>query len=138
VSRSTLKLAALTLALVVAGFWSFGRVYRELKAVEDAREVLAVVGRMQEAHLRVQGVYTEDVSALADMTDDWTRFMESLDKVLDLRAGFEISVSGRSYRITAHARDRKGSVVVLEGPPKIGMAAASSAKLSHGSVAPGD
>lgn len=137
-SRSTLKAAAAALVLAAAGFWSFGRVYRELKAVDDAREVLAVLGRMEEAHFRVRGVYAEDVSALADMTDDWHGFMNSLDKVLDLRAGFEISVSGRSYRVVARARDRKGTVVVLQGPPKVGMAAASSAKLSHGRAAPGD
>ncbi|MDD5302359.1 MAG: hypothetical protein PHS14_04545 [Elusimicrobia bacterium] len=135
-SRARLKIAAAALAVALVALWSFGRLYRELKAVEDAHEVLAALGRMQEAHRRVQGVYTEDVSALADMSDDWGGFMKSLNKVLDLRAGFEISVSGPSYRITAHARDRRSSVVVFEGPPKIGMAAASSAKLSDGRAAP--
>lgn len=135
-NRARLKIAALILAVISAAFWSFGRMYREIRAVEDAREVLVVLGRMQEAHRRVQGLYTEDLSALADMSQDWTRFMESLNKVLDLRAGFEIVVSGRSYRITAHARDRRSSLVVFEGPPKVGMAAASSAKLSDGRAAP--
>lgn len=133
-----LKPAAFVLVLLVAGFWSSGRVYRELKAVDDAREVLAGLGRMQEAHRRAQGVYTEDVSALADMSDDWSGFMASLDKVLDLSAGFEIAVSGPAYRIKARARDRKRTVVILEGPPRVGMAAASSAKLKHGSAAPRD
>lgn len=123
-SRSRLKIAAFVLAAVFAAFWSMGRVYREMRAVEDAREVLAVLGRMQESHRRVQGAYTEDVSALADMSENWSGFMASLDKVLDLRAGFEIAVSGRSYRITAHARDRRRSVVVFEGPPKVAMAVA--------------
>lgn len=121
-SRSRLKIAAFVLAAVFAAFWSMGRVYREMRAVEDAREVLSVLGRMQESHRRVQGAYTEDVSALADMSENWSGFMASLDKVLDLRAGFEIVVSGRSYRITAHARDRRSSVVVFEGPPKVAMA----------------
>ena len=99
-----------------------GRLYREMRAVEDAREALANLGRMEEAHRRLQGVYTEDVSALADMSDNWSGFMESLNKILDLRAGFNIVVSGRSYRITAHARDRRSSVVVFEGPPRVAMA----------------
>ena len=135
-NRTRLKIAAAALAVAVFALWSFGRMYSEIRAVEDAREVLVVLGRMQEAHRRMQGVYTEDVSALADMSQDWRRFMESLNKVLDLRAGFEMSVAGPSYRITAHARDRRSSVVVFEGPPKVGMAAASSAKLSHGRAAP--
>lgn len=135
-NRTRLKIAAAALAVAFIALWSFGRLYRELKAVDDAREVLASLGRMQEAHRRAQGVYAEDVSALADMSDDWTGFMESLNKVLDLRAGFEMSVAGPSYRITAHARDRRSSVVVFEGPPKVGMAAASSAKLDHGRAAP--
>lgn len=131
-----LKAGAAVLALAAFGLWSLGRVYRELKAVEDARAALSELARMQEAHRRVEGAYTEDLSALADMTNDWSRFMEALDKVLDLRAGFQMTVSGPAYRIAAHARDRKGSVVVLEGPPKMGMAAASSAKLDHGRAPP--
>ena len=121
-NRSRLKIAAFVLAAVFAALWSFGRLYSNLRAMADAREALANLGRMEEAHLRVQGVYTEDVSALADMSDDWRAFMESLNTILDLRAGFEIVVSGRSYRITAHARDRRGSTVVFDGPPKVAMA----------------
>ena len=121
-NRSRLKIAAFVLAAVFAALWSFGRLYSNLRAMADAREALANLGRMEEAHRRLQGVYTEDVSALADMSDDWRAFMESLNTILDLRAGFEIVVSGRSYRITAHARDRRGSVVVFEGPPKVAMA----------------
>lgn len=121
-NRTRLKIAAASLAVFLIALWSFGRLYRELKAVEDAREVLAVLGSMEESHRRVQGAYTEDVSALADMSENWSGFMASLDKVLDLRAGFEIVVSDRSYRITAHARDRRRSVVVFEGPPKVAMA----------------
>ncbi|OGS39420.1 MAG: hypothetical protein A2506_00180 [Elusimicrobia bacterium RIFOXYD12_FULL_66_9] len=125
-NRSRLKVAAFVLFAFLASLWYLGRVYREIRAVEDAREALAVLGRMQEAHLRMQGAYTEDVSALADMGDDWSGFMESLNKVLDLRTGFEMSVSGRSYRIMAHARDKRSSVVVLEGPPKVPMAATAA------------
>jgi hypothetical protein len=121
-NRSRLKIAALVLAAVFMAFWSMGRLYREMRAVEDARDALANLGRMEEAHRRLQGVYTEDVSALADMSDNWSGFMESLNKILDLRAGFNIVVSGRSYRITAHARDRRSSVVVFEGPPRVAMA----------------
>jgi hypothetical protein len=125
VNRTRLKSAALVFVAVCAVVWSFGRAYRERRAVEDAQQVLANLGRMQEAHRRLEGAYTQDLSALADMTDDWSAFMESLNTFLDLRAGFEISVSGPGYRITAHARDRKKSVVVLEGPPKTSMAQAA-------------
>lgn len=138
-SRIQLKRAALALVIALAALWSVGRLYRELRAVEDAREALAMLGRMQEAHRRVEGEYTDDVSALADMTEDWTAFMESLNKILDLRAGFEMTVSGRSYRITAHARNRRSTVVTYEGPPKVAMTAvAASAKLTHGRAAPRD
>lgn len=121
-NRPRLKIAALVLVIIVIALWSTGRLYREMRAVEDAHAALADLGRMEEAHRRLQGVYTEDVSALADMSDNWSGFMEALTKILDLRAGFDIAVSGRSYRITAHARDRRSSVVVFEGPPKVAMA----------------
>jgi hypothetical protein len=127
-NRSRLKLAAFVLVAALVGLWSLGRVYREARAVDDAREALAELGRMEEAHRRLQGVYTEDLSALADMSDDWSRFMESLNKILDLRAGFEISVSDRAYRITARARDRRSTVVVFEGPPRVAMADAGKKK----------
>lgn len=122
-NRFRRKAAIFVIAAVLAVLWLFGYVYRERRAVEDAREVLLALGRMEESHRRVEGVYTEDVSALADMSDDWKGFMESLNKILDLRAGFEIAVSGRNYRITAHARDRRRSVVVFERERPTGSAA---------------
>jgi len=126
VNRTRLKIGVFVLAAACAATCSLGRAYRDRRAVEDARQVLADLGRMEEAHRRLEGAYTDDLSGLADMTADWHGFMTSLNVILDLPAGFEIAVTDRSYRVTAHARDGKRSVVVLEGPPKTPLSSAAA------------
>lgn len=113
------RLAAAVFALGCFMFVTFtlGRAYRERRAVEDAREVLEQLGRMQVAHKRLAGVYTEDLGALADLTDDWGSFMRALDEILDLKAGFQMTPTRAGYKITARARDSARTVVTLEGPP---------------------
>ena len=117
-SRGRLAFVAFLLFCAVAGVWSMGRSYRERRAVEDARTVLAQLGSVQDSYRRLHGEYTDDLSALADMTDDWGAFMNSLNVLLDLKAGFVMETTRTGYRISAHARDRAGTVVVYEGPPR--------------------
>ena len=124
-SRGRLALAAFLLLSAVIGVWSMGRAYRERRCVEDARAVLAQLGSMQDSYRRVHGEYTDDLSALADMTDDWGAFMNSLDVLLDLKAGFVMEPTRTGYRISAHARDRARSVVLYEGPPRKSLAEAA-------------
>lgn len=113
-------LAAAGMGLIVA--IGLGRAYTQRRLVEDARAALKGLGALEEVHKRLYGEYTQDPSRLADLTDDWRGFMASLDALLDFRAGFAIRVEKNAYRIEAHARDRRRTVVVWEGPPKLDLA----------------
>jgi hypothetical protein len=128
VNRRRLAAVSAVLLGAFAILFAAGRAYRERQAVQDAREALETLGRMEQSYRRVRGEYADDVSALADMTDDWGAFMGALDAVLDLRAGFEIALVPGGYRITARARDRRRTVVVHEGPPRKGIVEASKAR----------
>jgi hypothetical protein len=118
VNRLGAKASAFAILCAVLGIWSVARVYAERRSVEDARAALVQLGAMEQSYRRLHGEYTDDVSALADMTDDWHAFMNSLNVMLDLKAGFVIETTRAGYRITAHARDRASTVVVYEGPPR--------------------
>ncbi len=117
--------AAAILAVFVI---SLGRVYTRHRQVADALESLRGIGALQDVHKRLYGEYTEDLSRLADLTDDWRGFMASLDALLDFRAGFEMRVTKDGYRIEAHARDRRRTPVVWEGPAKRPLAALPASK----------
>jgi hypothetical protein len=115
------RIAALVLmgglsALLVA--MRVSRLRDDRLRVLEARQTLGELARMQEAHRRMYGRYTDDLGRLADMTSGWYKFMASLDVVLDLRAGFKMSADADSYLIEAHARDTGRTPVALSGRQK--------------------
>ncbi len=112
--------------LVAATVFSIGRAYDQRRLVEDARVALHGLGDLEDVHKRLYGEYTEDLSRLADLSNDWHGFMAALDALVDFRAGFSIRAGKNGYRIEGHARDRRGTVVVWEGPVKPVLGAGAS------------
>ncbi len=87
----------------------------DLLAVGRAHEGLDVLARIQEAHKAAHGSYTNDLSALAEVSGDAAQFDAALTQLFD-RSSLRIEAGNIGYRMAARAKDRRRTLVTLKGP----------------------
>lgn len=111
--------AALTLVAMYAGtlYLNISRPTRsDVLAVEKARDGLRVLAQIQEEHKSRRGAYTSSLAELAAASGDAAQFAASMNEIFDPHK-FSISAGNRGYRMSAVARDRRGTRVSISGPP---------------------
>ena len=96
--------------------------------MSEARHALAALARIQEAYRADHGVYASDLGVLAEETKDAFGLVSSLDKLLDLEAGIVVRGGALNYHFEARARNRAGTIVVLDGPPRQSLSEAGRGK----------
>ena len=108
------------LAIALMTFWAVrADARRQKRKIADAAAALKNLGAMEEYYRNVHGRYTPSVFPLANMTKDWKGFLDAMDVMLDLRAGFVMQADRTHYRIEARARDRKRTWVIQESPKAV-------------------
>ncbi|PCI36109.1 MAG: hypothetical protein COB53_10325 [Elusimicrobia bacterium] len=85
------------------------------EAIRKAHGGLQVLGAIQEAHKRKTGNYTQRLGDLAATSGDLVRFRQSMAKIFEPN-GFILEAGASSYLIQARAKDRRHTIVVIEGP----------------------
>jgi hypothetical protein len=111
-------------AIVAVCLIEAGRLYDDSHRLSEARRALASLASIQEAYRADHGIYASDLGALAEETRDALGFVSTLDQILDLDAGLVVRGDAAGYHLEARARNRAGTVVVLDGPPRLSIAAA--------------
>lgn len=89
---------------------------KDIAAVEKAKEGLLVLAQIEEAYKAANGSYTKAIADLAAASGDQAKFTSAMGEIFLLER-FQIQAGSKAYRITAAARDRRNTRVVLEGPP---------------------
>ena len=84
-------------------------------AIERANEGLDVLARIQDAHKARYGSYTSDMAAMAEVSGDAGQFASAIKELFDLES-LRIDAGNIGYRMSARAKDRKRTVVVIKGP----------------------
>ncbi|MDX6770303.1 MAG: RDD family protein [Elusimicrobiota bacterium] len=114
-----LFVAALTAALGLFGLNAWMTWLKptpdDLLAQGRAREGLDVLARIQEAHKAAHGSYTNDLSELAQASGDAAQFDAALTELFD-RTSLRIEAGNVGYRMAARAKDRRRTLVTLNGP----------------------
>lgn len=110
--------ASIFIALSWVWFYVAGPKFYELQKISNAQGILDSLASMQEDHKKTHGKYTDDLTDLANMTDNGFGFMDHCNEVLDIKAGFEMKVDDSSYRIIARARDKRSTRIEIFGPQR--------------------
>lgn len=84
-------------------------------AVAKADAGLAVIAQVQEAYKEKNGTYATSLDQLAEASGDAAEFRTAM-AALFMPEPFKMEAGNRGWRIRAHARDRRHSPVVREGP----------------------
>lgn len=87
----------------------------DLLAVARAREGMEVLALVQAAHKQKHGSYTNDLSAMAELSGDPAQFDAALNELFD-RSTLRIEAGNIGYRMAARAKDRKRTLVTRKGP----------------------
>ena len=104
----TLALAGLCWAFYTQSFG--GAHWRENYKIRQAEKFLGQIARLEEAHKRLYGSYTNDFLRLVLLSGDPVQFQRDMNKVL-LPKGFKIGVNEDGYKISAHAKDVQKTTV---------------------------
>ncbi len=88
----------------------------EKAAVAKARDGLLVMAQIEEAYKAQHQVYTADMLELAKASGDEKTFKSAVLALYDPDK-FQFQAGNAGYRISAAARDRRRTQVVVEGPP---------------------
>jgi len=116
-------LASAFLSLMVLGLIFVSAVWVNIKqaspqdraAVVKAREGLKVLAAIEEAHKAEHGAYTDDLVALAKASGNVAQFRAAMEKIFHAD-GFAFVVTDEGYILRARAKDRRRTVVTLQGP----------------------
>lgn len=90
-----------------------GSAWREKARVEQAKDFLAKISYLEEAHRHLYGAYTTDYLRLVLLSGDPVQFQRDMNKVLSNK-GFRIGVKEDKYKIVGRAKDAKQTIVVYE------------------------
>lgn len=85
-------------------------------ALEKARQALYVLAQIEETHKKTHGGYTDSLGDLALASGDVGIFKGAMGDLFDPNL-FRIEAGNKGYRISAVARDRKGTRLTIAGPP---------------------
>jgi uncharacterized RDD family membrane protein YckC len=85
-------------------------------AVEKARDGLQIMAQIEEAYRATSDRYTSNLQDLAVASGDPESFRASMGVIFDPNR-FRLEAGNKAYRISAFARDRRATKVVIEGPP---------------------
>jgi uncharacterized RDD family membrane protein YckC len=113
--------AAAVLAVLGAAFawqtWGAPLFYR-LQTLAYARRTLKNVAFLEETYRAGTGHYTTELDQLAQLTPDPDFFVRRLGLTFDADRGVKITLGpgARSFKLTAYARDRQSSRVIVTGP----------------------
>ncbi|MEQ1920014.1 MAG: RDD family protein [Elusimicrobiota bacterium] len=88
---------------------------RDLAAVSNATEGLAVIAQVQEAYKLKTGTYAASIDQLAEASGNPAEFRTAM-AVLFMPEPFKMEAGNRGWRIRALARDRQRTPVVRAGP----------------------
>jgi uncharacterized RDD family membrane protein YckC len=110
--------AALAAGLGAAWLWFFVAAprYHDAACVAAARLAVESLGSLEQSYRAIEGRYTKDVVSLAALSADGGRVLADLDAALDPRAGISIEATADGCRLTARARDSRGTVVTYDAP----------------------
>ncbi len=86
-------------------------------AILRAHQGLQVLGAIQEAHRRKTGHYTENLGDLAVTSGNLEEFRRSMAKIFEPN-GFILEAGANGYIIQARAKDRRRTLVSIEGPAR--------------------
>jgi len=86
-------------------------------AILKARQGMQVLAAIQEAHHRKTGRYTESLSDLAVASGDLDAFRKSMAQIFEPN-GFILEAGTSGYLIRARAKDRRHSLIEIEGPAR--------------------
>ncbi|MBI4051054.1 MAG: RDD family protein [Elusimicrobia bacterium] len=87
---------------------------QDQQMVEQARQGLRAVAKLEEIHHQKYGVYTDDIARLAQMTGNVMEFKQELLKYV-APEGFEIQSDQNHFVISARARNSRRTRVTLSG-----------------------
>ncbi|MBI3289472.1 MAG: RDD family protein [Elusimicrobia bacterium] len=114
-----LFLAGAAAALALFGFQIFSGwarpTPRDLAAVVKAKDGLAVIARVQEAYKEKNGTYATSIEELAQASGDAEEFKAAAAAIFRPDP-FQMEAGNRGWRIRVAARDRRGTIVVRDGP----------------------
>lgn len=120
--RSNGALAFLLAALACVGLWSLQYWINEIRprpkdvfAVLAADNGLMVIAQIEEEYKRKNGTYTNSLDDLAQASGDPVLFRSALLDVFRPRP-FRIEAGNVGWRVTAAAKDRRGTLVTRRGP----------------------
>ncbi|MFA6583719.1 MAG: RDD family protein [Elusimicrobiaceae bacterium] len=88
----------------------------DMTRIETARKGLYGLARLQALHKEKAGFYTDDIGRLASLTGNPEKFRSELLNVYRPE-GFELGGNKDYFLIRARAKDFRGTVVELSGPP---------------------
>ncbi len=112
--KTALTLTGLVLMFVFASYvysqiFSGGS-WAQKRLINAAQEHMQKIGYLEEMHFRHFGYYTNDLLRLALLSGDPVQFQRDTHKVL-YNKDFRIGVNEHGYRIRAHAKDAKKTLV---------------------------
>ena len=81
--------------------------------ITQAENFLRKIGRLEEAHKRLYGNYTNDFLRLVLLSGDPVQFQRDMNKVLSPK-GFKLGVQEQGYKIAARAKDKEKTAVYYE------------------------
>jgi uncharacterized RDD family membrane protein YckC len=120
VESSTLFLAAFGILIFLYGFIIHGMLHlpnsQDQLALKKSADALYVVSQIEESYKSQHGAYTDSLEDLAVASGDPHKFREAMSKLFNPDR-FRLQAGTNVYRISAEARDRRRTHLILECPP---------------------
>jgi uncharacterized RDD family membrane protein YckC len=108
---------SLVLAIFTGGFILAIRAEtsEDRQAIAKAREGLKVLSAIEASYHARYGHYTDSLQDLARESGDVKQFREAMENIFDTE-GFFFQATDKKYILRARAKDRRKTVVTLQGP----------------------
>ncbi len=117
---SVLFLAAFSVLVFLYGFIIHGMLrlpsVQDQTALKKSADALYVVSQIEDAYKSKHGAYTDSLADLAVASGNPQKFRDAMSALFNPDR-FQLQAGNNIYWVSAEAKDRRGTRLILEGPP---------------------